>query len=876
VYTFTNINVNNPPVVNSQGTVLGSYSTSTQGNKVGGVFEILPGGSLQPNLYTFLASNGYGTPNSRLVLDTSGTNFALYGTTVAGGANNGIVFEVNGSGLKVLATLDNSVGDGPGDLLLANGVLYGTTNGGGENSAGSVFSLPVGGGTPKILGSFNETNGNGPFGGLVLDNGTLYGTTFVGGAHGSGTVFSVPAAGGTIKDLADFPAGTNADGHLVVSNGELIGAALLWGENTSGAVFRVPVGGLPPGVPPTATLLSTSATAPEGVPGGLVVDGNLILGEANNGGAVGGGAIFEVDPTTLGVTTLVSFSHHDATAFPYGGLSVDSHGNVYGVSGGPQVSSTPTAVLWELSGLNASTFSFGSQPKGALAGQSIGTVTVSVPADSGPTVTLSLSPASSGAKLSPPSPSAPVIGGVATFTGLSVNLPGTYSLVASDGGLRAFSNPFTISAPQTTFTWTGEGDGTWTNPNDWLGKVVPQPGRPITLVFPANAGQKNNLENVPGLDVNNLQISGAYQISGGTPLTLSGKVSVNAPGGTSTLGTPVVLAGNVTATATAGELDFVGKVGGAGGIVIVGPGTIGFIEKNSYSGATDLLSGTLKALGGTITTPLGTGPLVLQGGTFTTSNSYLQLANPTVTVGGNVIIAGNDLGLTGRVQASANSVLDVTAAGLGLSGPIAVPGPDTLSIRIKGGSAVSLSGAISGHVQLAGGAGGAGNAFIQGILSPGAVLDVLPDTDVNTSGGLNGSGTVNIVGGTFYEPANNLATFQGTLTLRSGTLKTAAILGTGNLNLLGGTLVVDNPLNLVNAQTTLGNNIEIAAPFGGTVVFHQAVTVPSSIGVMVIGKVDFPRLNVSGSSVLTFSGSGTVGLSKLDPIPSNFRNVSWT
>ena len=77
------------------------------------------------------------------------------------------------------------------------------TANGGVNGDGTVFSIPVTGGTPTILVSFNGTNGADPYGSLTLSAGsTLYGMTYGGGADGDGTVFSIPVTGGTPTTLA--------------------------------------------------------------------------------------------------------------------------------------------------------------------------------------------------------------------------------------------------------------------------------------------------------------------------------------------------------------------------------------------------------------------------------------------------------------------------------------------------------------------------------------------------------------------------------------------------------------------------------------------------------------------------------------------------
>ena len=55
-----------------------------------------------------------------------------------------------------------------------------------------------------MLASFNGSNGGYPGAGLTLIGSTLYGTTAVGGANGDGTVFSVPVSGGSPTVLASF------------------------------------------------------------------------------------------------------------------------------------------------------------------------------------------------------------------------------------------------------------------------------------------------------------------------------------------------------------------------------------------------------------------------------------------------------------------------------------------------------------------------------------------------------------------------------------------------------------------------------------------------------------------------------------------------
>ena len=61
----------------------------------------------------------------------------------------------------------------------ANGVMYGTTSGGGAGSFGTVFQITTNG-TLATLHSFSDTDGSYPYSGLALGHdGLFYGTTFV-------------------------------------------------------------------------------------------------------------------------------------------------------------------------------------------------------------------------------------------------------------------------------------------------------------------------------------------------------------------------------------------------------------------------------------------------------------------------------------------------------------------------------------------------------------------------------------------------------------------------------------------------------------------------------------------------------------------------
>ena len=124
------------------------------------------------------------------------TGTTLYGTTKSGGANgDGTVFSVpitGGSPTTLKMAFNGPNGNAPeADLILSGSTLYGTTFYGGANGDGTVFSLDLNTDLVTTLASFNGTNGEQPFAGLTLSGSTLYGTTYYGGANGDGTVFSL-------------------------------------------------------------------------------------------------------------------------------------------------------------------------------------------------------------------------------------------------------------------------------------------------------------------------------------------------------------------------------------------------------------------------------------------------------------------------------------------------------------------------------------------------------------------------------------------------------------------------------------------------------------------------------------------------------------
>ena len=287
-------------------------------------------------LASFNGSNGT-SPLGGLLL--SGTN--LYGTTDGGGASSlGSVFAVpmTGGTPVVLASLDGSSGTEPqAGLILGGNTLYGTTAG------GTVFSVRLTGGTPTVLTSFGP--GQGPHGKLILSANTLYGTTYGGGAYTDGTVFSVPLSGGTPTVLAQL---SGSDGMypaagLALSGNTLYGTTMYGGASDAGTVFSVPLGG------GTPTVLASFDSANGANPAcDLILVGNTLYGTTLHGGAFGWGTVFSVPLGGGSPTVLASFNKSNG-AGPFAGLLL-SGSTLFGTTWGGGASNDGTVFSVPIAG----------------------------------------------------------------------------------------------------------------------------------------------------------------------------------------------------------------------------------------------------------------------------------------------------------------------------------------------------------------------------------------------------------------------------------------------------------------------------------------------------------------------------------------------
>lgn len=274
-------------------------------------------------LHTFTGGADGANPQAALIRDQRSN---LYGTAFnggdlskCGGAGCGVVFRLDRNGRETaLYTFEAGAdGAGPGaGLLWDQGSLYSTTHGGGNldcsevgvpwQGCGVVFKVNATTGEETTMYAFTGvTDGGGPSSGLVRDKaGNLYGTTVFGGDRtcsflglfGCGVVYKLdPSGNETILHAFTGAAdGALPAGDLLLDRaGNLLGSANDGGDTTS-------------------AFCSQTIGPFFGVPGC--------------------GTLFKIDPAG-GFAVLHTFQGADGGPVPWGWLTQDDAGNIYGMTG---------------------------------------------------------------------------------------------------------------------------------------------------------------------------------------------------------------------------------------------------------------------------------------------------------------------------------------------------------------------------------------------------------------------------------------------------------------------------------------------------------------------------------------------------------------
>jgi len=327
------------------------YGTSYAGgtNSHGTIFRISTGGTLK-TLYTFCPQAGCpdgSNPDGGLVLGTDG-NF--YGTTHQGGVGSGTVFKITPGGAFTLlyqfcSLADCADGELPaGELVQGrDGRFYGTTEGGGSDGNGTVFTLTTAGGFTTIhsfCGFFGCGDGAYPYAGLALGrDGNFYGTNHSSGAQEWGIFYEI-TPGATVTTRYNFcvftdctDGGYPGSGLVQGTDGSFYGTTTEGGTSFPqcasgcGTIFKVTKAGvlttLHRFVVTDGYLTLDSASLVRGT------DGNF-YGTTGNGGSFKKGTIYQI---TSGGTFTTLESLFSSTGYdPAAGLMQATDGNFYGTT----------------------------------------------------------------------------------------------------------------------------------------------------------------------------------------------------------------------------------------------------------------------------------------------------------------------------------------------------------------------------------------------------------------------------------------------------------------------------------------------------------------------------------------------------------------
>lgn len=271
-------------VADDKGNLYGSSGYPSYGV----IYEISSDGTIRA-IYSFLEGQNEWYPSGDIARDGEGNIYGvmeLGGTSCVSSGGCGLVFKVTPEGLESVLhnfadDLDGAYPAG-GVTLAPNGDLYGTTVGGGAGvtgrSCGTIFKIDRFG-VYRVLFRFNGGNGCAPFAPLIFDSaGNAYGTTS-GGSNDCGTVFELTPSE-VVKVLYSFGPYRSADGC--------------------------------------------------GPQAGVVLDaaGNL-YGTTTVGGSYDQGTVFELQSTGT-ESILYNFTGRSDGGYPISGLTLDSHGNLYG------------------------------------------------------------------------------------------------------------------------------------------------------------------------------------------------------------------------------------------------------------------------------------------------------------------------------------------------------------------------------------------------------------------------------------------------------------------------------------------------------------------------------------------------------------------
>jgi uncharacterized repeat protein (TIGR03803 family) len=242
-------------------------------------------------------------------------------------------------------TPDGEIPQRSGLLHLGNS-YYGMTIFGGATGNGTIYQLTQSTGiwTESMLYSFTDSNDGGyPLGALIADaSGNLYGVTTSGGTNSEGVAFEFSKSSGQWAETVLYNFGSGSDGvypqgPLVFDTaGNLYGTTPFGGASGNGTVYELSLAN----GDWTETILHGFGSSPDGAQpyGGLTLDaagnvyGTTQIGGANNCISLGCGIDFQLtfSDGTWTENIIHQFDGHADGMYPNSPPIFDKNGNLYG------------------------------------------------------------------------------------------------------------------------------------------------------------------------------------------------------------------------------------------------------------------------------------------------------------------------------------------------------------------------------------------------------------------------------------------------------------------------------------------------------------------------------------------------------------------
>lgn len=324
------------------------YGTTRSGGKDGGGtlwrMDANGGDFVVLRRFDFMTDGNPG--EGRLVF---GADKTVYGVTDVGGRyGGGTLWRANldGTGFGVLHGFALSTeGYGAGTPALgADGRLYGVSNAGGAQQAGTVWRSNADGSAFTVLRTMTAADGSAQTGAVVLGtDGFVYGTSAAGGTQGGGTIWRIKTDGGGFAVLRHLRAseGVRPAAALVLgSDQKLYGLALDGGAANQGTAWRINRDGTG-----FAVLHHFRAKTEGAHPAALLfgTDGQL-YGTAGSGGANDPGTLWRMKSDGSAFRVLSQSTDGVTPA----GLVLGADGKFYGVGASLDSPDVADGILWRV------------------------------------------------------------------------------------------------------------------------------------------------------------------------------------------------------------------------------------------------------------------------------------------------------------------------------------------------------------------------------------------------------------------------------------------------------------------------------------------------------------------------------------------------